>query len=216
MQKDEIICRTKELFDKSGVHSITLNMILEYLGISKGNFYYYFESKDDLIYQVISPIIKEKNNKIKKNILILDSLQAKLRQFFLPLVDDELSEELEHIEQFYSFLFFEGNINKNKFFKKLYMDNNKQRKILLLHALKLNNIKITKEMNIFLNYIVDTIMFYNILYKNIYNKSPKKEIDEFIEIVCSLVLQSKKEAKQENKAKVDLCKRDKANVKQQN
>ena len=50
----EICQKSYEEFIKYGIQNISLNQIITNIGISKGQFYHYFKTKEELIFQVIS------------------------------------------------------------------------------------------------------------------------------------------------------------------
>lgn len=79
MKKEEIIEKTKEMLNDfkqyGSMEKISLNTILQNLEISKGSFYYHFSSKDDLLYQTISPDIKKQTKYLQQQIKKLDTLK---------------------------------------------------------------------------------------------------------------------------------------------
>ena len=48
-RRSEILQKTQELFFKIGYRNTSVNMVIEALGISKGAFYHYFKSKEQLL-----------------------------------------------------------------------------------------------------------------------------------------------------------------------
>lgn len=52
--KDDILTKALELFADVGFKQTSINKIVHSLGVSKGAFYHYFASKDDLIQQLVS------------------------------------------------------------------------------------------------------------------------------------------------------------------
>ncbi len=57
--KEQIISRSKDLFMKFGVRSVTMDDIARELGISKKTLYQYFENKDQLVNEVIQAHCEE-------------------------------------------------------------------------------------------------------------------------------------------------------------
>ncbi len=51
-RKEEILHAALELFYKKGYENTTINNIIDELGVSKGAFYHYFESKEDVIISI--------------------------------------------------------------------------------------------------------------------------------------------------------------------
>lgn len=66
LRRNEIMSVAQALFYKNGYKNTSVNMIIEALGISKGAFYHYFKSKEDLLDQLAENFTKE----------ILASMQA--------------------------------------------------------------------------------------------------------------------------------------------
>jgi len=57
--KNKIIDETIELSNEMGLHRVTTNHVIEYLGISPGTFYYHFKNKEEIIRKIFDRIIKE-------------------------------------------------------------------------------------------------------------------------------------------------------------
>lgn len=57
-KKERIIEKSMELFKENGYHATKVETITKALGISKGNFYTYFNSKEEVLYEILD-IMKE-------------------------------------------------------------------------------------------------------------------------------------------------------------
>lgn len=57
--KERIISTSMELFNRSGVHRITTNHIIDELKISPGTFYYHFKNKEEIIRNIFSGITSD-------------------------------------------------------------------------------------------------------------------------------------------------------------
>ena len=57
-KKERIIEKSMELFEENGYHATKVEEITKALGISKGNFYTYFNSKEEVLYEILD-IMKE-------------------------------------------------------------------------------------------------------------------------------------------------------------
>ena len=76
-KKDKIIEKPMELFREKGYHATKVEKITKALGISKGNFYTYFNSKEEVLYEILDIMKNEKirmleeidTNKAPKEIL---------------------------------------------------------------------------------------------------------------------------------------------------
>ncbi len=192
--KEKLIAQTRVAIEHYKTLDLSLNMILEQTGVSKGSFYYYFKNRDDLIYQAALPILKKQKEIIQKKILECTNLRDKFYYLFLPLIDDKSKANLKYLEGFYDYLFFKGNINKSTLLRKIYIESREKRKLMILQSIESIGIKPDKEMKTLVNYIIDTIVFYHLSYKSLYNKNPKREIIEFINIICNII-----ESKLQNK-----------------
>ena len=90
-EKVKLICESAfQEFIKYGIENISLNQIITNIGISKGQFYHYFKTKEDLIFEVMS----------QKTIQIFQECEIKLKK------SDSLKESL--------FILFEIYINNDK------------------------------------------------------------------------------------------------------
>lgn len=88
-EKIRQICEAAYLqFTEQGVNGFSLNNFIISLNMSKGQFYHYFESKEDLAFEVVRHKTEELGNQIEKNIGKEDSLRGKLHRFFECYIDD--------------------------------------------------------------------------------------------------------------------------------
>ena len=62
VKKDKIIEKSMELFCEKGYYATKVEEITKALGISKGNFYTYFDSKEEVLYEILNIM---KNERIK-------------------------------------------------------------------------------------------------------------------------------------------------------
>ena len=66
-KKDKIIEKSMELFREKGYHTTKVEEITKALGISKGNFYTYFNSKEEVLYEILD-IMKSERIKMLEEI----------------------------------------------------------------------------------------------------------------------------------------------------
>ena len=194
--KEQIIKNTRNYLKSLGFSkSISLSAILKAIGVSKGVFYYYFKDKDELFYEVIIPEIRKKEIEINKKISKLPSLHERLHFMFELFTNESLENELKNIENFTIHLFFEDNeIGKLRAFRKIHDEISQSRKSLIMQQIRYYNIKITKDISILVDYIIDTMIFYHIFRKKLKGKSPKREIISVIDMLCRM-LEGEKVAK---------------------
>src|SRR5438105_13779898 len=58
-RRQEIVKTARRLFQAEGYDKITMQRIVEEVGIAKGTVFYYFETKEDLLNAVVEAIIEE-------------------------------------------------------------------------------------------------------------------------------------------------------------
>ena len=58
-RRNEILTKAQELFYINGYNNTSVNMVIEALGISKGAFYHYFKSKEELLDCLSNTLTKE-------------------------------------------------------------------------------------------------------------------------------------------------------------
>ena len=58
-RRTEIIQTASSLFQKLGYQNTSVNLIIETLGISKGAFYHYFKSKEQLVDALVEMFVEE-------------------------------------------------------------------------------------------------------------------------------------------------------------
>lgn len=198
--KELIIENTRAYLKSLGVlKSVSLSMILKAIGISKGTFYHYFKDKDELFYEVIIPEIRQKEIEINKQISKLPSLRERLHFMFELFTNDALENELKSVENFTIHLFFEdSDIGKLKAFRKIHDEISQSRKSLIMQQIRYYNIKITKDISILVDYVIDTMIFYHIFRKKLKGKAPKREIMGFIDMLCRLLENEKATKKARN------------------
>ncbi|MGX2983710.1 TetR/AcrR family transcriptional regulator [Helicobacter sp. 23-1045] len=187
--KEQIIEKTRKYLKSLGVlKSISLCAILRYIGISKGVFYYHFKDKDELLYEVMIPEIRKKEAEISKHIATLPTLKERLHFMFELYENEKLEKELKAVENFTIYFFFESSdIGKLKAFKNIHNEIIKSRKTLIHQQIRYYNIKITKDISILVDYIIETMIFYHIYHKKLNGKSPRREIISVIDMLCKML-----------------------------
>ncbi len=81
-RKEEIAQVAEKLFYEQGISKTTVNMIVKEVGVTQGLFYYYFESKDEIVNLVFNRIM-DSFEKILNDMVFKEgcSFQSKLQLF---------------------------------------------------------------------------------------------------------------------------------------
>ena len=85
----EICTLAYERFIEEGVAEFSLNKFIESLNMSKGQFYYYFKSKEKLIFETLKMKELEFTKIIKENILKKNDFLEKLFEYFAFILNDK-------------------------------------------------------------------------------------------------------------------------------
>lgn len=85
----EICTLAYERFIEEGVAEFSLNKFIESLNMSKGQFYYYFKSKEKLIFETLKMKELEFTKIIKENILKENDFLEKLFEYFAFILNDK-------------------------------------------------------------------------------------------------------------------------------
>lgn len=120
-RKAEIMLAAEELFVEKGFYNVAVSDIVKKLGVAQGTFYYYFQSKDDLLNQILDNSLNSLEQKVAitaadPDLSVLEKLHITLRamlfsgygkQNMTAHIDNELNSEVHsRLEQ--------------KFFTKMY------------------------------------------------------------------------------------------------
>jgi len=81
-RKKELLSVAEKLFLDKGYEQTSIDDILKASGISKGGFYHYFKSKDEILYESINNIIEE------------------ALEYLTPIVEDDKLDALEKFKRF--------------------------------------------------------------------------------------------------------------------
>ena len=97
--KDKIIATAIDLFNIHGTKAISTNHIAKEMGISPGNLYYHFRSKNDIIRSISDNFSNELGSVLKIQLDTISDFSSNLTSLF---------NRFFKIQQSYQFLFFEG------------------------------------------------------------------------------------------------------------
>lgn len=67
-RRDLIISRAADAFGRHGFHATTLDDIAGQLGVTKASLYYYFSSKEDLLYAVLKMAMREHIDRVDRGL----------------------------------------------------------------------------------------------------------------------------------------------------
>ncbi|MFC1546966.1 TetR/AcrR family transcriptional regulator [Candidatus Neomarinimicrobiota bacterium] len=84
VRRQEFLDAAQELFYSHGYEQTSVNMILDKVGVSKGTFYHYFESKADLLSA------------------LTDRISMRNLEYLQPIVDDQQLSSLEKLNRYFS------------------------------------------------------------------------------------------------------------------
>ena len=97
--KDKIIATAIDLFNIHGTKAISTNHIAKEMGISPGNLYYHFRSKNDIIWSISDNFSNELGSVFKIQLDSISDFSSNLSSLF---------NRFFKIQQSYQFLFLEG------------------------------------------------------------------------------------------------------------
>ena len=97
--KDKIIATAIDLFNIHGTKAISTNHIAKEMGISPGNLYYHFRSKNDIIRSISDNFSNELGSVLKIQLDTISDFSSNLTSLF---------NRFFKIQQSYQFLFLEG------------------------------------------------------------------------------------------------------------
>ena len=93
----EICNKAFDEFTEHGIENFSLNQFIHNNQISKGQFYHYFKTKEDLIFEVMSQKTVEMIERVELLLNDSNSLINKLFSVFAIYIDD--SEEISHLRK---------------------------------------------------------------------------------------------------------------------
>lgn len=144
------------------------------LGISRGSFYQYFESKEDLLKYIIIQDTESKNKEIADLLKETDGDIFELCIFLY----DKMTKKIEKDEDMIIFRKIFNNIMQSK--EKRVLENNLIDFKMIFNSIKRDNLraKNEEEIEIILKMLID-ITFKSIMYSKT-NKNKKKEREKFL------------------------------------
>lgn len=95
-KRKDIAIACSELIHEVGIKKLTVAQCAKTAGVGKGTIYEYFESKEDIIFEIINLHIEEYHIQFIESIKNVKSTKEKIFYFFKFVLDDSL----ENIKQF--------------------------------------------------------------------------------------------------------------------
>ncbi len=124
--KDRLLQSAKELFSQKGYHETTVEEIVHRAGLSKGAFYFYFKSKEDILKELIlimsERMIKDLEQKVHSEGSVEELLKACVSDFFRMFYEDK---EIAYI-------FFYELLRTSEEFRRIHQEKTQRVKELLL------------------------------------------------------------------------------------
>ena len=101
-KRKDIALSCKEIFFQNGIKDLTISQIAKTAGVGKGTIYEYFKNKEDIIFEIVSILIEERNVIMKKELDSLSSVKEKLKLFSRFYYSDEDVELRQLYKEFIS------------------------------------------------------------------------------------------------------------------
>lgn len=116
-KRREIALACFDLISDIGMKKITVSTVAKTAGIGKGTVYEYFESKDDIIFEIINMHIEHHHNKFLELIKNVNSTREKVFHFlnFVMVEDDENLRHFSGYKEYLSVILGEENLEMLQF-----------------------------------------------------------------------------------------------------
>ena len=101
-KRKDIALSCKEIFFQNGINDLTISQIAKTAGVGKGTIYEYFKNKEDIIFEIVSILIEERNIVMKKELDILTTTKEKVKLFSRFFYSDEDVELRQLYKEFIS------------------------------------------------------------------------------------------------------------------
>ena len=88
-KKRDIALSCRDIFFKNGIRNLTISQIAKTAGIGKGTIYDYFRNKEDIIFEIVSIMIQERNLTLEALISEIKSTKDKIKLFGSFFYSDE-------------------------------------------------------------------------------------------------------------------------------
>ena len=85
----DIALSCRDIFFKNGIRNLTISQIAKTAGIGKGTIYDYFRNKEDIVFEIVSIMIQERNLTLEALISEIKSTKGKIKLFGSFFYSDE-------------------------------------------------------------------------------------------------------------------------------
>ncbi|NIS82515.1 MAG: TetR family transcriptional regulator [Anaerolineales bacterium] len=99
-RKSEILDAAAVVFSRAGFHETRMDDVAEQAGVSKGTLYWYFESKEDLIFKLLDRMFEREFQKASELLQVEIPVREKLE-----LILDSTTQEIAELEPLMPILF---------------------------------------------------------------------------------------------------------------
>ena len=101
-KRKDIALSCKEIFFQNGINDLTISQIAKSAGVGKGTIYEYFKNKEDIIFEIVSILIEERNVILKKELDALTTAKEKVKRFSQFFYSEEDVEVRQLYKEFIS------------------------------------------------------------------------------------------------------------------
>ncbi len=101
-KRKDIALSCREIFFQNGINDLTISQIAKSAGVGKGTIYEYFKNKEDIIFEIVTILIEERNIDMKKELDALSSAKEKVKLFSRFFYSDEDVELRQLYKEFIS------------------------------------------------------------------------------------------------------------------
>ncbi|MBL0707552.1 MAG: TetR/AcrR family transcriptional regulator [Sulfurimonas sp.] len=101
-KRRDIALSCKELFFLHKTKNITISQIAKTAGVGKGTLYGYFKNKEDIVFEIISSMIEERNILVERRISQTQTTKEKIKLFATFFHSDEDEELRKFYKEFIS------------------------------------------------------------------------------------------------------------------
>ena len=101
-KRHDIALACKEIFFQNGINDLTISQIAKTAGVGKGTIYEYFNNKEDIMFEIVNIMIKERNILVEAQIAKEKTTKEKIKQFSKFFYSDEDVELRQLYKEFIS------------------------------------------------------------------------------------------------------------------